>query len=308
MARVQVGFTAQERHFARGVEPMRALADALDREGVDFTSVLDHLSFRDGTGFDAVVNATALAMAHPTLPILTSVLVLPVRNPVVVARQVATMSLLAPGRLTLGVGIGGDDRREIATAGIDPRTRGKRMDESLAIVQRLLAGERLTWRSDFYDLDDICVKPAPATPVPVLVGGRSDAALRRTARMGRGWLGFACSPERFGQAVKLIDAEAERIGRSEIDFDHGLVVWCGYGTGDDARDRLRDEIEAIYKLPFSKFARYCPWGTPADVAEQLAEYVPAGCGRFSIIAVGSDPGHETEAVAETRTALAGLFP
>lgn len=303
-APVKFGFTVQERHFAQGVDALHALTDELERQGLDFASVLDHLSFWDGTGFDAIVNATALATASPHLPILISVMVLPVRNPVTVARHVSSMSVLAPGRLLLGVGVGGEDPHEIAAAGVDPRTRGRLMDESLEILERLMAGERVTWHGDFFTLDDVCIRPQPASPVPILIGGRSDVALRRTARLGQGWLGFACSPERFSQAVKIVDVEAERVGRTGIHFDHGLVAWCGFGTGREARDRLGAEIESLYKLPFERFARYCPCGTPEEVAEQLAEYVPAGCRRFSIIPVGSDPAHEIEAVAAIRAELA----
>src|SRR6478609_1764461 len=101
MAKVQVGFTVQERHFARGVAALRDLAAELERQSIDFAAVLDHLSFWDGSGFDAMINAAALAAAHERLAILTAVMVLPIRHPVRVARQLSSLSLLAPGRLTL---------------------------------------------------------------------------------------------------------------------------------------------------------------------------------------------------------------
>jgi alkanesulfonate monooxygenase SsuD/methylene tetrahydromethanopterin reductase-like flavin-dependent oxidoreductase (luciferase family) len=301
-----VGFTVQERHFTAGVEALHALTADLERDGVDFAAVLDHLSFWDGTGFDALVNATAIAAAHPRLPVLTSVMVLAVRHPVTVARQVSSLNVFAPGRLLFGVGVGGEDRHEIAAAGTDPRTRGRRMDEALAIVRTLLAGDAVTCQGEFFSVDDVSIKPAPPSPVPILVGGRSDAALQRTARSGDGWLGFACSPDRFAQGVKFVATEAERLGRGDAAFDHGLVVWCGFGHGADARDRLAAEMESLYKLPFERFSRYCPCGTPAEVARKLAAYAPAGCERFSIIAVGRDVDHEIESVAAVRSELARL--
>ena len=180
------------------------------------------------------------------------------------------------------------------------------MDESLDIVRRLLAGERVTTRGRFFTLDDVFIKPPPTPPVPILVGGRSNQALRRTGRAGDGWLGFACSPERFAHAVKLVNVEAELVGRSETDFDHGLVVWCGFGNPREARTRLAAEMESLYKLPFERFARYCPCGTPEAVAAELAEYLPNGCERFSIIPVAADVSEEIDAVGAVRAELARL--
>ncbi|HEY3673063.1 MAG TPA: LLM class flavin-dependent oxidoreductase [Acidimicrobiia bacterium] len=307
MAELRVGFTIQERHFARGVGALQDLSEDLERMGVDFAAVLDHLSFWDGSGFDAMINATALAAAHPRLPILTSVMVLPIRHPVTVARQVSSLSVFAPGRLVLGVGVGGEDRHEISAAGIDPRTRGRRMDEALTIVRQLLSGEAVTFDGDFFTISDVTIKPAPVERVRILVGGRSDIALMRTARAGEGWLGFACSPARFAQGLKLVAAEAERVGRGNVEFEHGLVVWCGFGEPDDARARLRKEMESLYKVPFERFARYCPCGKPDDVAAQLVEYVSGGCTRFSIIPVGQDLQHELDSVATVRAALTTQF-
>jgi alkanesulfonate monooxygenase SsuD/methylene tetrahydromethanopterin reductase-like flavin-dependent oxidoreductase (luciferase family) len=303
MVEVQVGFTVQERHFARGVAAVGHLTAELERQGIDFAAVLDHLSFWDGSGFDAMINATALAAAHERLPILTAVMVLPVRHPVSVARQLSSLSLFAPGRVTLGVGIGGEDRHEISAVGIDPRTRGRRMDEALVIIRRLLDGDAVTFDGDFFSIRDVTIKPAPSQRMRILVGGRSDAALRRAARAGDGWLGFACSPARFSQGLKLVGVEAERVGRHNDAFEHGLVVWCGFGDPGDARTRLRKEMESLYKLPFERFARYCPCGSPDDVAAELAEYLAEGCTRFNIIPVGTDLQHEIDAVARVRTAL-----
>jgi len=305
---VQVGFTVQSRHLRRGVSALRAHLDAMEDAGIDFASVLDHLTFWDGTGFDALTNAAAVAAAHDRMPVVTTVVVLPVRHPVVVARQVSTLCELAPGRLTLGVGIGGEDRHEIAAAGIDPRTRGRRMDESMAIVRALVAGERVTCAGEFYELDDVCVRPAPVQPVPMLVGGRSDAALRRAAHLGDGWLGFACSPERFGQARKVVEHEAE-LGRRAIDpLDFGIVIWCGFGRGArDAREVLAAEIEDLYKIPFERFERYCPHGSPAEVADQLGAWAAQGCRRFSVISTGATVDDELAGVAAVREVLVREF-
>jgi alkanesulfonate monooxygenase SsuD/methylene tetrahydromethanopterin reductase-like flavin-dependent oxidoreductase (luciferase family) len=294
-----IGFTLQERHFARGVEALQSALTEIEASGIDFVSVLDHLTFWDGAGFDGLANAAAVAAAHPRIPISITVLILPVRHPVIVARQVSSISMLAPDRLTLGVGVGGEDRHEIEAAGVDPSTRGTRMNESLTVLRALLDGEEVTFAGQHFDLRSVRVRPVPTSRVPILIGGRSDAAIRRTARLGDGWLAFACSPERFAAATAAIQVEAELHGRGDTRFDNGLVVWCGYSDRAAGPSLLAQEMESLYKLPFERFDRYCFQGSPGQVAKQLAQYADAGCGRFSIIPVGDSLEDEIKCVSET---------
>jgi alkanesulfonate monooxygenase SsuD/methylene tetrahydromethanopterin reductase-like flavin-dependent oxidoreductase (luciferase family) len=302
-----IGFTLQERHFARGVEDLQASLAEIEATGIDFVSVLDHLTFWDGAGFDGLANAAAVAAAHPRIPISITVLLLPVRHPVIVARHLSSIALLAPGRLTLGVGVGGEDRHEIEAAGIDPHTRGSRMNESLTVLRALLEEGEVTFTGEHFDLRSVRVHPSPTSPIPILIGGRSDAALRRTARLGDGWLAFACSPERFAAATVAIQAEAELHGRGDFPFDNGLVVWCGYSEHSSGPSALAAEMESLYKIPFDRFAKYCFEGSPGEVAKQLALYADAGCGRFSIIPVGDSLEHEINCVSETGRELRRLM-
>jgi alkanesulfonate monooxygenase SsuD/methylene tetrahydromethanopterin reductase-like flavin-dependent oxidoreductase (luciferase family) len=227
---------------------------------------------------------------------------------VIVARQISSLALLAPGRLTLGVGVGGEDRHEIEAAGIDPSTRGKRMDESLTVLRALLDDGAATFTGEHFELNSVQVRPVPASRIPILIGGRSDAALRRTARLGDGWLAFACSPDRFAAATVAIQTEAERHGRGDVSFDHGLVVWCGYADSAASPTPLAREMESLYKIPFERFSKYCCEGSPSEVAKQLVQYADAGCRRFSIIPVGESLEDEIACVRETARALRQLVP
>src|SRR5215469_4375996 len=119
--------------------------------GIDYVCCGDHVSFF-GIGFDGLTQATALAMLHPALPVHIGVYLLPLRHPVLVARQLADFAMLAPGRLVFGVGVGGEDRHEIAICGVDPATRGRRMDECLTVLRGLLTGNPVTWHGEFFDL------------------------------------------------------------------------------------------------------------------------------------------------------------
>jgi alkanesulfonate monooxygenase SsuD/methylene tetrahydromethanopterin reductase-like flavin-dependent oxidoreductase (luciferase family) len=273
--------------------------------GVDHLVVGDHVTFFGGFGVDGLVHAGCLLMLHPVLPVHTSVYLLPLRHPVLVARQLSTISTLAPGRLVLGVGIGGEDRHEVSTCGVDPRTRGRRMDECMQIVQGLQTGGPMSYAGEFFVLDEVVIRPAPEPPVPLVVGGRSDAAVRRAGRVGDGWLGIWVSPERFATAVALAEEEAAAAGRTGVAWRHGMTVWCGFGDDSvDGAAAVAPVMEGIYGVPFERFDRYVPRGTPAQVADMLGRYVDAGCRSFNLLAQAADRSRIIEAAGEVRGRLA----
>lgn len=297
---VQVGVLL--RTLGRDPGELRRFLTLAGDAGVDHVAVGDHVSFWAGAGRDGLIDATAMAMAHPTLPVHVAVYLLALRHPVLVARQLSTE--LAPGRLVLGVGIGGEDRHEVAICGVDPASRGRRMNECLAILRRLLAGERVTHHGEFFDLDDALVLPAPDPPIPIVVGGRSEAAVRRAARLGDGWLGIWVSAARFAKVVATINEVAGQAGRGRVAWRHGMQVWCGLGSSrEQARALLAPAMEGFYRLPFERFERYCPYGAPEDVAEFLSTYVQAGCGSFNLIPCAADADAAIEGVAHVKALL-----
>jgi alkanesulfonate monooxygenase SsuD/methylene tetrahydromethanopterin reductase-like flavin-dependent oxidoreductase (luciferase family) len=221
-----------------------------------------------------------------------------------VARQLASISELAPGRLTLGVGIGGEDRHEIEICGLDPGTRGRRMDECLKILRALSSGEPASFDGEFFSLRDALILPAPSPRIPLVVGGRSDAAVRRAGRLGDGWLGIWVSPRRFATVVGQISQEAANAGRDPNGFEHALNVWCGFGgSREAAREALAAGMTSFYKMPFEPFERYSPHGTPEEVADFLRHYVEAGCSAFNVIPCASDYQTAIAAVGELRRLL-----
>jgi alkanesulfonate monooxygenase SsuD/methylene tetrahydromethanopterin reductase-like flavin-dependent oxidoreductase (luciferase family) len=291
----------------RGTEAASAFLAEVDRAGITHVCCGDHVSFGGalGLGFDGLLQATVLAMLHPALPIHTGVYLLPLRHPVLVARQLADLSQIAPGRLTFGVGVGGEDRHEVSICGVDPATRGRRMNDCLTAVRQLMTGKPVTMHSAFFDFDDAVIAPAPADAIPIVVGGRSDAAIRRAGRLGDGWLGIWNSPSRFAAAVEMAAEEAARVGRADPPTRHAMQVWCGIADSrEEARACLAPTMEAFYQLPFERFERYCPYGGADDVAEFLAPYVDAGCTEFNLIPQSPDNDHAVSGVARVRTLLA----
>jgi alkanesulfonate monooxygenase SsuD/methylene tetrahydromethanopterin reductase-like flavin-dependent oxidoreductase (luciferase family) len=289
--------------FERGTEALAAFVARVEAAGLDHLCVGDHVSFRDGYGYDGLVQATALAVTS-SLPVHTSVYLLPLRHPVAVARQVSSLAQLAPGRLVFGVGMGGDDPHELEVCGVDPHTRGRRMDECLTVVRGLLAGDTVDLDGDVLSVEGARVSPPPPQPVPIVVGGRSDAALRRAARFGDGWLAVFVGPERWATSCARVEATAAELGRAPGGWRHGLAVWVGFGDGRaEAAARLGGAMEELYRRPFADFAAYAPHGTPEDVAEALAPYATAGCRTVNLIPVGADDDATLEGCARVRELL-----
>ena len=285
-------------------ERLRATLGQVADAGVDHLCVGDHVSFFVGAGSDGLISATSLLAVQAELPVYVGLYLLPLRNPVTVARQLATIAQLAPGRLTLGVGIGGEDPHEIEICGIDPKTRGRRMDECLRVLRSLADGTPVTFAGEFFALDDALIVPSPSPSIPLIVGGRSDAAVSRAARLGDGWLGIWVSPRRYAATRDHMTREAVQAGRNASRFEHALNVWCGFAeTRDAARELLATQMQRFYRMPFEPFERYSPYGTPEEVVEFLRPYVEAGCSTFNVIPCARDDDSAIAAVGEVRALL-----
>lgn len=273
-----------------------AWAAAVVDAGIDHVFVADHVSFRDGEGMDGLVRAASLLALHDDLAVFVGVYLLALRHPVLVARQLATIAEEAPGRLTLGVGIGGEDRHEYEVVEVEPATRGSRTDEALDLLRRLLTGEPVDHHGHHFNVDAARILPAPDPSIPIVIGGRSDAALRRAALFGDGWLASWCTPERFAEAVALVEADgADR----EVAWRHGYQNWVGVG----GRAPLAAAMEAFYHVPFDRFERYTPYGSVDDVAAYLRPFALAGCATFNLTPIGGTQQERIEAVAAIKDAF-----
>jgi alkanesulfonate monooxygenase SsuD/methylene tetrahydromethanopterin reductase-like flavin-dependent oxidoreductase (luciferase family) len=280
----------------------RAAAEA----GIDHLAVGDHVSFSNGGGADGLVQATALLASHPTLPVQTAVYLLALRHPATVARQLATISEIAPGRLTFGVGVGGDDPRELRLCGVDPRTRGARTTEALELLKRFMTGDEVTFAGRFFASDGNAIRPAPRPTIPLLVGGRADAALVRAGRLGDGWIGLWVSARRYGEAQEIIQRAADAAGRASPAWRHTLQLWAGFDVSRErAVARIRPVMEGAYGMSFERFERYTPCGRPDDVAAALEPYLAAGCRRFNFVAEADGLDAAIECVAAVKTLLTG---
>ncbi len=277
----------------------KALMDQIGDSPIDHVFIADHVSFHNGFGMDGLINAATLAAMNPNISIFLGVYLLALRHPVLVARQLSSLSHSAPGRIILGVGLGGEDRHEMEVCGVDPSTRGKRTNESLMALSQLMTGEKISHHSEFFDFKEAQILPAPKPRIPIIIGGRSTAALKRTALHGDGWLGVWCSPRRFAEAIGEVSKMAVAADREKQNWNHGLQLWVGFHADKKkAREILAREMQKMYQIPFEAFEKYSPYGSPEEVAEYLIPFVREGAQVLNIKACAVDDETEIENVAE----------
>ena len=283
------------------VAARRELFVRADRVGLDHVGIGDHVSFYSGMGNDGLLGVSVVLTASERLRANTAVYLLPLRHPVPTARQLADIAAFAPGRFVFGVGIGGEDPHEVEICGVDPKTRGRRMDECLRIIRSLLTDETTTFEGEFFSLQDARIRPSPSEPIPIVVGGRSDRAIRRAGELGEGWFGLWVSPRRYGEAVAQMHEHAHAAGRTVPSWTNALNVWCGVGANaSEGRSYVAPAMETFYQLPYDRFEKWSPAGTPQAIAEFLVPYVAAGCSIFNLIINGRDGEAEVDAAGEIR--------
>jgi probable F420-dependent oxidoreductase len=195
---------------------------------------------------------TYLAAVTDRVRLGTAICLLPQRNPVYTAKQVADLDVLSGGRAEFGVGIGWL-REEFEALNVPFERRGLRTDEYLQIMKSLWTDETSSFDGELYHLPPcrLYPKPVQSPHPPILIGGESGAALRRAARYGNGWFTFNRTPEQFGNAIRDLDRQLEAVGRSRRDDDFELVA-CPYFNPIDA-----ESIDAYRRAGVDRLIAVC---------------------------------------------------
>jgi probable F420-dependent oxidoreductase len=167
---------------------------------------------------DPLIWLAYVAAAAPTLRLGTCILIVPQRNPVVLAKELATLDTLTGGRLELGLGVGWLEE-EFEVLGVPWKKRGARNDEYVAAMKALWAGPHAEFHGEFVDFPPATCSPRPVNgTIPILVGGDTAAAVRRAARIADGYFPGTTNPEQLSSLIKAVGAEATRQGRSPTDI------------------------------------------------------------------------------------------
>jgi probable F420-dependent oxidoreductase len=292
--------------------------------GFPFASPRDFLAWIDlceDSGVDSVWVTDRLISSSPMLEPLSAfgviagrterlkfgmnAIVLPLRDPLVVAKECATLDFLSNGRLLTAFGVGSELAPEYRGTNRAFKGRGRQADEMLQIMSRLWAGERLTFAGEFYQYTDVVISPLPEQqPLPLWIGGSSDAAVRRTALYGTGWLGGIQSPAMVKPVVARIRAAAAEAGRP-IDDDH-------YGAGFPFRFGSMDE--PVVQRQAAGLARvgegldpasYMAVGDAGAISARIEEYIAAGVSKFVARPIADN---ETDMALQTQRLVEDVLP
>ena len=221
----------------------------------------------------------ALGAVTGRLRFVTFVVKLPVRNPVLVAKQVTSVAVLTGGRLVLGVGTS-PWREDYEVLGVPWARRGQRMDEALAIVRGLAAGGYFEFHGELLDLPPVKISPVPAAPVPVLIGGHGEAALRRAARAGDGWLHGGGDPADLpGLLARLAELRRQE-GTAERPFEVHVISADAY-TPDGVRRLAEQGVTDLivgFRWPYETGPDTEPLTAKLDHLRRYAETVMAAVG------------------------------
>ena len=253
----------------------------------DAVWVGDHLQM-PAPVYDSTVALSAVAATTKRVKLGFGVMLLGLRQPAWVAKQLTTIDALAPGRLLLGVGVGGEFPDEFEALGLNVKQRGRLLDQALAELPDWLEGRSTP-----------ALAPTISALPPIWVGGRSDAALKRAARVGDGWLTTWMSPERIREQGDALAELADAASRPRPAIGLAVSVHVDANEGR-AREAAEDYTQAMYGMPFEKVARYTPIGSAERVAEQVAAYAQAGVEEFVLTPLTGEPLEQIPHLAEVR--------
>lgn len=230
-----------------------------------------------GKDFIETMIMCAHLFAHTTTLRLTPfVLKLPVRPPVLVAKQASSLAHLSGDRLGLGVGLS-PWPEDFAALGVDWARRGKRMDECMDILRGLTSGEFFGYDGEFYQLEEVQQRPAPGRPIPLLVGGHADAALRRAVRRGDGWMHAGGDGEELDRLLTRLAEIRREEGDDRDDFEVHVISYDAYDP--DGVKRLEDKgvTDCIvgFRVPYIKGPDTEPLEKKIQHLESYAESVIA---------------------------------
>jgi probable F420-dependent oxidoreductase len=300
--RISVGFGLMGFPFS-GAEAYWRWVDLCEAAGVDSIWQSDRLIGAE-PHLEPLVALAALAGRTRHLKFGMNVLSLAQRDPVLVAKQCATVDMLSGGRLLPAFGIGSDRSPEWTAMGLDPKTRGAKTDEALEIIRRLWTEDRVDYAGKYYTLTAATIMPKPLQPdLPIWIGGSSPAAIRRTARFGTGWQGGAEPPAQTAQVIAAIKAALVETGRT-IDEDHyGAGFPFRFGNVDDPE--VAPTLATFKALGLADPLSYFAIGNASTILDRIGAYIDAGISKFILRPLGEG---DTDLMVQTERLIAEILP
>lgn len=274
-----------------------------EASGVDSLWQTDRIVSRSPI-LESMTALAAIAGRTRRIKFGVNVLSLALRDPVLVAKQCATIDVLSGGRLLPGFGIGSPLGPEWSALSIDTHTRGAKTDEALEVIGRLWHQDLVDFAGQYFRLTGASIAPRPVqAEMPMWIGGSSPAAVRRTVRFGTGWQGGPETPAQAGAAVAAIKAALAEAGRA-IDEDHyGAGIPFRFGGADDPG---MDAAFAAYRARTGRdpLGYFAIGGAEAIVA-RIADYVAVGISKFILRPVARG---DADVLNQTTRLIAEVLP
>jgi probable F420-dependent oxidoreductase len=263
-------------------------APELEAMGYDSLWVSEHILFH-GPTLESIPQLGALSVLTRRVRLGTAIFLLPLRHPTVVAKSFSTLDVLSDGRITLGIGVGGEFPREFEATGVPITERGPRSDEAIRVMKKLWTQDHVSHNGRFFQFEDATMAPKPvqAGGPPIVVAGRSDAALRRAARLGDGYMPYLFTPDRYKSAVQSIHAQAAEHGRDLSGFQWVLYQFTAMAdTHELAHRRAVERLSRQYNQDFENLVeRFCVLGSADECAERLSQFVEAGARHIILVPI-----------------------
>jgi probable F420-dependent oxidoreductase len=210
----------------------------------------------------------------------TSTLVLPTRNPIVLAKELATLDFLSQGRLFPAIGLGGEESKDLQAVGISKKERAGRADEMIILMRRLWTEANVTFAGKYFTVEDATIMPRPwqKKGPPIWIGGRSEAALRRTGRLGDGWLVSSVSPGEVEAGINAIRCYAAEANREVPEDHYGVLIPFYFAeSADKAFEIAGRSIRPRTDMATCEFTAF---GTSQQVRTKVQAYIAAGATKF----------------------------
>lgn len=285
--KIRIGYGLGTGTSAGGGSGFAALVDGLEANRFDSLWLSERVT---GGAVDPIVGLSVAAGRTKKLKLGFSVLVLPGRNPVLLAKELASLDHLSNGRLLPAFGLGVADGAEQQAFGVERTERAKRFDEALPLLRRFWTEDSVDHEGTFYRYDGIGVRPKPVqSPLEVWLGGRAPSELRRVGRLGDGWLPSFTSPADAGAGRLVVEEAAAAAGRS-IDSEHwgALVI---YTRGEELPERFAALSKA--RNPDADPSDIVPTGLPA-LRALLERFCEVGFSKFVLVPAAEPASWEDE--------------
>lgn len=268
------------------VVPVPRFASAIEDSGYDSLWVTEGL-VNEMPALDIMLALGAFVQHTRRITVGTCVVIAPLRNPAILAKETATLDFLSGGRVVLGVGVGGSSNSRsdaFDVCGVDPRQRGAITDETLEIMTKLWTARPASHQGRFHSFENIEMGPAPVQKPhpPLWAGGEAEGVLRRAARWCQGFVPSNPGVEEYQRLWGRIEGYADKYGTDASQITRAVHLYFAMGKSrDEARETVRATLAKRYGYePYLPDSRAILIGTPDECAETIEDHMKIGITHF----------------------------